>query len=91
MLALVVSCLDFIMKPVIDSNIYYAKGTQPWGIVWRTHQMTEAEACAKARWFVQEWLKNGLDAEACVFYRDGSIHKRFNAENCFKPACPNHP
>lgn len=72
---------DIVMT--IDHFNYYAKATMPPNNAWRTPMLTEAEAVAKAKWFVREWLANGLgSAEACVFYRDGSIYKLINSHNC---------
>jgi len=72
------------IKPCIgvSDNNYYAKATVPAANNWRTGMMTEKEAIRKANWFVRQWLVNGLaSVEACVFYRDGNVHKTINKNN----------
>jgi hypothetical protein len=58
----------------VTTNNYFAKATFPAGNQWRTPWLTKDAALAAASKFVSDWAANGLgNAEACVFYRDGSI------------------
>jgi len=61
------------MKSPVETNLYFAKATQPVGNPWKTGWLTLEQATEKAQWFVQEWNSIGVMAEACVFYRDGNI------------------
>jgi len=57
-----------------QDNDYFAKATMPAGNPWRSGWLTEAQATERAKWFVREWVFNGLlTAEASVFFRNGNI------------------
>ena len=61
-----------------DLQNYCAKSTTP-GIEWRWGHTTKEKAFERAQWFCDEWKKNGVDATARVFYRDGSPVADFRA------------